>query len=120
MSGEWVYGYYFVNKRTNQHIIKPIEDIRNYQEFRVIPQTVGQFTCLKDKNQNKIFEDDVVSGCDFNSSVAYGKIVWHENMFAVYPLPKLEGMDDIKPNINEVVGNIHDNLDFANYNKTNG
>lgn len=56
-NGQWVYGYYAYD-RGKYHYIKSVDDSFNY---RVDPDTVGQYTGLKDKDGNKIFEGDKVS-----------------------------------------------------------
>ena len=52
-SGEWVYGYYWYSEIEEKHYIKESEDIDGlgtfeHTDFEVDPETVGQFTGLKD------------------------------------------------------------------------
>ena len=67
---EWVYGYlvksedyiFDYSERIDIPYVIPIDNfnLKDYREYRVIPETVSQYTGLEDKNGNKIFDGDIV------------------------------------------------------------
>lgn len=83
--------------------------------YEVILKTVGQFTGLKDSKGKEIFEGDIVNGCCFNASYAYGIVKQFQIGWIVEPIGRfIEGYDDINTLGIEIVGNIFDNKELLN------
>lgn len=61
-TNEWVYGSYILEKYGNTPYICYFEygTFVNIKQVEVIPETVGEFTGITDKNGIKIFEGDIV------------------------------------------------------------
>lgn len=79
-NGEWVYGYYCKCGLTGKEkdVIIPSYASALYG-IDVIPETVGQYTGLTDKNGTKIFEGDIVECTDTNNSYDFRAVVLFEN-----------------------------------------
>ena len=49
----------------------PVDPDDNGGVFNVLPSTVGQYTCLNDKNGKRIFEGDILNECGEHFTVVY-------------------------------------------------
>lgn len=119
-NGDWVEGslhieYGEIDKDGKQSLDYRILGLRGECRY-VIPETVGQYTGLTDKNDKKIFEGDIVK------TKKYGKIIGHSNVndydiFNVVYKPAVFGLVNHNRGFNfvgnstdfEVIGNIYDN-----------
>lgn len=126
MRGEWIYGY------LNQHRgnirydcdCEPIADGCYYindwqakidtgmygQDYKVDPNTVGQFTGLTDKNGVKVFEGDIVRYGDTIHRVVFEQrngTAYFGLVYAACETLPFGHYQDLKQI--EVIGNIYDN-----------
>ena len=138
-NGEWVKGYLYIT-HTGAHEIGSYDAEINIERFTfdVIPETVGQYTGLTDKNGVRIFEGDIL---DVSSDVAYGGVAVHRLGYFVVEFhngcfmksalddPQLSFFDNAKrkglyhfisTDIHKIVGNIHDNPDILKGGGDNG
>ena len=119
-SGKWVYGWVFGEKAKSIIEIdtKYISEhgVEAYYTSGVIPETVGQYAGLKDKNGKKIFEGDVL-----HWDSHWGWYVGYENgAFRRIPLNDIQRMNWEHYPLEregvetwEVVGNVHDNPELG-------
>lgn len=155
-NGEWIYGYYFYDNQNekgyitfgnNTYKIKLFgEGYNNYQvtAFEVIPETVGRYTGLTDKNGTKIFEGDILE-CNNNPKdlvkVVFGEfdvievdtlhvidtvIGWHYEVVPTDALSRCEPFNTSMPLTDfyiqylcnmQIIGNIYDNPELLEASK---
>ncbi len=104
-SGKWAYGNLDI-KKTGTAIITPDNTVIGTYG-KVIPETIGQYTGLKDKNGKKIYEGDIVKAFYFETEVI-GKIEFIYGTFALTNSAISDNQLFIFENL-EVIGNIWDN-----------
>lgn len=97
-------------------IIQFRSGIENYitTMIEVIPETVGEYTTLTDKNDRMIFEGDIVSLKHFENFYA---VTFHQGEFTFDNHGDWYAMSWFLAHNIEVIGNIHDNPELLEKNK---
>ena len=119
--GEWVYGFFFINSMGESKIISIVQTEINFENpcggaeiiyHDVFNNTVGQFTGLVDKNDEKIYEGDICTQPDpfdrrrkvtVEIKFEDGSFVGDEGNDCQVVFSPMLGSKDYK-----IVGNIHD------------
>ena len=107
-NGDWVYGDLIHNIDCVKVRERETDINRIAKSYEVIPETIGQYTGLKDKNGKKIFEGDIVTGL-FNYTDIIGHIVYGSDATFFIERKGLYGIGlNNAEDWLEVIGNIHD------------
>lgn len=129
-NGEWFYGYYtnaryYLDKKEMHIIFEQDVEVYPHSEFaggeEVIPETVGQYTGLTDKNGRKIFEGDIVRYGD-----TIHRVVFEQRNGTAYfgiVISDIETWlfgNECPANLMDVVGNIYDNTELLKGGIENG
>lgn len=118
-NGEWLYGD-LMHDNIGGCYIYPIECDNLYKKNAVLPETVGQFTGLRDYDGKEIFEGDIVKCCymipewgwsggaEEKEEEVIGAVEYRRGDFCIgeYPIVSFQG-DEM-----EVIGNIYDNSEL--------
>ena len=76
-NGEWFQGD-LLHDKTGAFVCCEEKD---YEEHYVLPETVGQFTGLTDKNGKKIFEGDTITWETTDGDKVFNKILFEDGCF---------------------------------------
>lgn len=108
---EWTEGYLFKQWNRTFLLWGMTGDIPNMIE--VIPETVGQFTGLTDKNGKKVFEGDVVEYAGSCGEIVFAEcrgsfLSREKDMYCEW----LSTLPRYGTGIMEIIGNIYDNKEI--------
>ncbi len=120
-NGMWEYGNLSMRDETGRSKYYIGQNMLGYE---VLPETIGQYTGLTDKNGRKIFEGDIVEFQDGVLDDVYhefkiinrGVMAFSVGWFYITERNVVEMEDLIWNNVDfdgEVVGNIHDNPELV-------
>ena len=119
-NGEWIEGGFCKSSYGRTYIIGVSK--RGYIDgLEVIPETICQYTGLKDKNGKLIWENDVVGFLDaYSTENGYaeadciGKVVWDDETISFQVTNRLSAESYEVLDECSVIGNIFDNPELIN------
>lgn len=117
--GWWVYGDHIKDRiqtdgKPNEYIMIRFFNVFEGENFEyyefIIPETLGQYTGLKDKNGKMIFEGDILKICEYGKTQNFVVLYEGGKFRLCFPENNVPScfLEIWSPGL-EVVGNAHDN-----------
>ena len=119
LKSEWVFGVPI--PRYPDLFLAWNEACNEYEEVNIIPETITEYTGLKDKNGTKIFEGDILSAHLDNAypeDETLLEVIWHNNGWYGKNEPFFEDFDNGFEKYFEVIGNIHADIKWGEIKKS--
>lgn len=123
-NGEWVYGVAFPHDNCAKvTMFRQNQGDGALEGLEVLPETVGQFTGLTDKNGTRVFEGDILK--EYGSAPEYSLMVIKNTWFGCFIEFYFHGEIHSREQVghtgwlsyDEVIGNIHDNPELLEVTK---
>ncbi len=127
-NGEWVEGFPYIT-HGGEHQIRYYDSESNIENcsHTVIPDTVGRFTGLTDRNGVKIFEGDIIKWKYLCNDHLVYQVVYEKGTAGFVTRRNFNNRDGIDcysdsvfdddGDMSEVIGNIHDNPELLEVSK---
>ena len=117
-NGEWETGPLLVERMNTSDQQVMIADKMTGYPTLVLPETVGQYTGLRDKNSTRIFEADIVKVYDvYCNETVVGVVEFCDGSFRIYD-KDFTSYDRWMYYKVEVIGNAYDNQELLEEDKT--
>jgi hypothetical protein len=110
-AGDWVYGGFMLGKDGRPYVMEKCGKVLRFHP--VVPETVGEYTGLTDKNDSPIFEGQIVKLTAPKHRPQNAAVVFKDGSFMLEMEARgytfLSGCDSSQLGI---IGNVHDNPDL--------